>query len=466
MVSATVRVGDGIMALIRGAPVDRLALLCLLSSLYFMQIWALVESDVLPREFRYLMIAISFGGIVVPRASWVLLINAVAFSLFFIFHSPIASNNQTTAFAFSLVVATTLLSRGWLSHSDEDRNTLFRAIAGPGRWILAFLYLYGIYHKINVDFLDSEVSCAVALYATIAKFVGLADWSVGHYGAIYATFVVEGIAMIALFIPRLKWLGFSIGIPFHVFIGFTGYAYYKEFSTIVLVLYMLFMTRSAFDQAVERLVNAVGGTSVAIWCGRLILLAFVAAYFVSVMPTGYRPTTYGFMPFFAVYAVLFYVFALYAVAGSAEPEPSYRFSFSYLVPLAFLVNGFMPYLGSRTEGTIAMYSNLHVEGGVTNHLIHGVLPGTFGYTADLVKPISVNDEKYNWLLEKDESYVRYHFDQILAEASHLVVEVQTQDGVVSTGNDWSNTYLQTPLFLRKYLIFKPVDFERPKVCTH
>ncbi len=41
------------------------------------------------------------------------------------------------------------------------------------RALLAIMYFYGIFHKINTDFLDPRVSCAVALYMPLADGFGL-----------------------------------------------------------------------------------------------------------------------------------------------------------------------------------------------------------------------------------------------------------------------------------------------------
>ncbi|MEM9249856.1 MAG: hypothetical protein AAGB05_14315 [Pseudomonadota bacterium] len=111
----------------------------------------------------------------------------------------------------------------------HDRDAVFDRIAAAGHWILPGMYFFGIYHRINADFLDPAVSCAVVLYEALFEGGTLANWTLGHYGAIYATFFVEKVAMIARFVPRLKVYGFLIGIPFHVIIGITGYAYYKGF---------------------------------------------------------------------------------------------------------------------------------------------------------------------------------------------------------------------------------------------
>ena len=314
---------------------DRLALVNLIGSLYFVQLWSFRYYDIGDFNVSQALIVMSLAGVVLPRLSVILGINCVLFLGLFVLASPVASNNQTTAAAFSAIVFLSLYHRGWWSLDPEARDGAFRAIAGPGRWILAGMYFYGIYHKINVDFLDPEVSCAVVLYRTLAGLVSLENWSFGHYGAIYSTFIIEAIAMVALFFHRLKFLGFAVGIPFHVIIGFTGYAYYKDFSTIVLVLYALFLPRSGFDHVMGDLSARAGGRRVAFWGLTLVLAVFAGAYAYLAWPGGLRTSHELFMPFFGIYCAAFYVFALSVLARTDERDPSYGFTLAAVIPILF-----------------------------------------------------------------------------------------------------------------------------------
>ncbi len=457
---------DADFALWRPRPLDRLGLVTLLTSLYFFQVWGLtMGSGVLPVEAHGAMMLASAFGILFPRFWQVLLANALVFAVAYVAHSPVASNNQTTAFFFSLVVLGAFaVSRG------QDREANFERFAAAGRWLLPVMYFYGIYHKINVDFLDPAVSCAVVLYDALFRGTWLYGWPFGHWSAIYATFIIEGIAMIALFIPRLKKWGMLVGIPFHVIIGFTGYAYYKDFSTIVLVLYALFLPREAFVNGFHGL-SARFGAGRVLSTGRLVLIGLVAWYLLTsgmmVDPAYAVPENRAFMPFFAVYSVAFFAFAMLCVPKDGGTSPKRGPAWLYLVPVLFFVNGLSPYLGLKTESSIAMYSNLHTEGGETNHLLHGVLPGLWTYQSDLVRPVGSNSPDFNSnIVERGYWLPRYELDRRLAIDPRLVVEVETADGPVSTGDHWPNKYLASNWFLQKFLLFKPVDFERPKVCTH
>lgn len=453
--------------------IDRLGIVTLLASLYFFQTWGLTAgTSTLPPQFHHAMMGISALGIVFPRFWQVLSVNALAFVCVYLIDSPISSNNLTTAFFFAVVVLAVYLKEMLhRPHIDLSREDRFIAIAGPARWLLAGLYFYGIYHKINADFLDPTVSCAVVLYQTLAVHIALQDFAPGHYLAIYITFIIEAVAMVALFIPRLKALGMLIGLPFHIIIGFSGYAYYKDFSTIVLVLYALFLTKSSVEFGVSRIANSVGGQATAARLGRLVLFAFVAIYFVASGAFNdihnLRPTHKGFVSFFAFYTFIFYVFVALSLGKLSNKDTHYHWNWLYIIPVLFFLNGMSPYLGLKTKSSMAMFSNLHTEGGQTNHLLTGRLPGTFTYQENPVVVESSNNSGFDSVFAKDgKALVRYEFDKILSLNPDLKATVTTREGTRITDESWVNTYENTNWLLQKFLVFKPVDFNRPKVCTH
>ncbi len=452
---------------------DRLQLLTLIASLYFFQAWGLLPASQISDPARFVMIAISVIGVVAPWLTAILMINAGAFALCYIVGSPIASNNQLTGFFVSLVVLAGALVARRKPSGEGFHEDLFAAIAGPGRWLLAVMYFFGIYHKINTDFLDPQVSCAVVLYDRLAQGWGLAGWSVGQHGAIWATFVVEAIAMIALFVPRWKRFGMLIGVPFHIVIGWTGYAYYKDFSTVVLLMYAMFLSRDTVTAAVASFTQRFGADTAA-RIARILLLAcalfYIAAIGAIFDPSRLRPSHEGFFIAFTLYAVAFYAFVIAFVPWRATDDRLPLVSRPTLlmaIPALFFLNGLSPYFGLKTEGAVAMYSNLHTEAGKTNHLIAGQLPFAFGYQNDIVRPISSNSLGFDALyVGPGKALVRYELDRMLAQSPALKVTFEHEGAVRTNDASWRNSYASASLLEKKFLLFKPIDFNPPKVCTH
>lgn len=477
---------------------DRLAIVVLMSSIYFFQVWGYVQLEPglggsNPANLLALtMIALSILGVIASRVTFVLLANCAVYLGSYLYNSPIASNNQAMCAYFAATVLAAALAiaiqKRW-KLSEISREDLFLAIAGPGRWILAIMYFYGVYHKINADFLNPQVSCGVVLYKAlamhaerVAPFLHVKEWIVGHYTAIWATFIIETAAMILLFSNRYKKIGFIIGVPFHIIIGWSGYGYYMDFSTIVMVTYALFLPKAAPENMLAWAARTVGGEQRALMIGRAFIIGMMALtlFLIGVWQDWrfFSPQWIKFVPIFTVYGLLFYAFTVFftpwKVADNLHP---FKFSpqWTAIVPILFFINGASPYLGLKTESSIAMFSNLHTEGGVTNHYLTGVLPFGAKYQEDIVKVVTTSDERIfsgfdprsgHRGLGDNVGFVRYDFDRMLAKNPDIKVTFMYKGQLRTNDATWENSYLKSSWFEKYFLLFKPVDFERPKICTH
>jgi hypothetical protein len=113
------------------------------------------------------------------------------------------------------------------------------------------MYFYGIFHKINTDFLDPRVSCAVALYDPLARGFGFDGHPIGHQIAIWSTFIIETITLIALYWKRYFAVGLICGLMFHFVIPISTYSWYMDFSSLVLALYALSIPREVSTASSE-----------------------------------------------------------------------------------------------------------------------------------------------------------------------------------------------------------------------
>ena len=449
--------------------IDSLGFFTIVLNIYFAVYWSIAYfprylTDLYVPE---LLIALALFGVAFPRLKEVLLINTMLFILYYIDVSPSNSNNTITAFFLCLVTIISYLTVNFttkphLNHRDE----IFRLIKGPGKLILVTMYFYGIYHKLNLDFLNTDVSCAVALYKPLASYVGLENNQVGHLFAVYITFVVEGVAILGLLITKYRTLGLAVGIPFHIAIGFTGYAFYMDFSTIVLAMYAL----SVNNESLNRFNTWLKEILRSHWKINLIskIRQFAAlGFLIFVLIHNRKFSAEEFMPIFALYSIPLYLFLTLFVKNEKGEHSLSKSGLIYIIPFIYFINGSSPYIGLKTESSIAMYSNLHVEARQTNHLIHGVIPGFWNYSEEVITIVS---SEYK-IFRPGENLVRYEFDKRLSRHPNVDIEVRSNfDNLIqkiSPSNDnWVNTYTEAPWFIKKFLVFKPVDFNRPKVCTH
>lgn len=415
-----------------------------------------------------------------PRTTGLLLSLSATVVILYALRAPVASNNQTITMVMDLAI---LLSAGYLFISSGrngiDRIFLYEQIRIVARALLAVMYFYGIFHKINSDFLDPTVSCAVGLYAPLASPFGLEDNLVGRYLAIYATFVIEAIAIVALYWRRYFAIGFILALIFHYIIPISAYSWYMDFSCLVFALYMLSIPRPVSAMAQHSIrtflapVRARFLTLETLIIG--MLLFALAAVFVMTL-NGFYPGRSAAMLRHSVGIVLWAVIGggLMIILANAAlhylpytgPAPARQPGWLLAIPVLFFLSCLSPYLGLKTESSINMFSNLHTEGGETNHLLFERPPYLFDYQNDVVRII---DAESSWLQEKardGEHYILFALKDHLRRHPHewVTYELNGQVHERVTTADFAGQ--QPGLIERNLLRFKTVDFDRPKVCTH
>ena len=449
---------------------DSLSFFSIVLNLYYVVHWSKNYADILNPTITFLpipqiLLSLSLIGFLIPRSNKLLLINSILFTAYYIYNSPISSNNQTTAFFLSLLTLLTLILAMLKQNTNSfSRGDIIKIIRGPGKLILACMYFYGIYHKLNTDFFNPDVSCAVELYKPIAEIVGQESNRIGQWMSIYLTFIIESIAMMGLLFRRFCKLGLVVGIPFHIIIGFTGFTFFIDFSTIVLAMYALLTNDESLRNIKTVILEKVKSKYFRI---SIILLPSIIALLIllHIILCGGICSTKKFMPIFAIYSISIYVILL--LTQMTDEKVFVKSKIFYLIPLIFFLNGLSPYVGLKTESSIAMFSNLHVEGGTTNHFFHGVIPGFANYSDEVITVINSNNSE----MSEGLSFVRYDFDRRLTQLKNPELTVLSNTSsdalhISASSEDWENTYASTNWLVQKFLIFKTVDYNRPKVCTH
>ena len=269
-----------------------------------------------------------------------------------------------------------------------DRELPYEQLRVVARALLAVMYFYGVFHKINTDFLNPDVSCATALYRPLAGPFGLGDHIVGQYLAIISTFVVETIAIVCLYWRRFFWVGLLVSLPFHFIIPLSGYSWYMDFSSLVFALYMLavprevasglYSTGTSLLRSVPRLRPGISGLLV-------LGLAWIAAIGVAwVIGLQYPDRSLALLwhsawllvwTLFGGVSMIFIIrAALLQQPYRVPPNQGHQSRWVYIFPAVLFLSCTSPYIGLKTESSIAMFSNLHTEGGVSNHLLFPPAP--------------------------------------------------------------------------------------------
>ncbi|NYZ14109.1 thiol-disulfide oxidoreductase [Azospirillum sp. RWY-5-1] len=414
-----------------------------------------------------------------PRLTWLLGLLAAALILRYALLAPVASNNKTITLFMNTGILLVLAQAAW-SQAEPRRELVYQHLRVIARGLLAVMYFYGIFHKINTDFLDPNVSCAVMLYAPLARPFGLDGNLFGRYLAIYSTFIIEAIAIAALYWRRWFAVGLILALVFHYIIPISAYSWYMDFSCLVFALYALTMPPEAqrdFYRSVagplRRVRGWFGNAALPLAGGLLVAAAWVSAMIVA---TDYpeRPLRMFYHSTFIMVWAMFGAVASVLMTRAALEHLPYRGAaqprqplWLHLIPLALFVACTSPYIGLKTESSINMFSNLHTEGGETNHLLFARPPYLFGYKDDVVEILDSSHPYLLHLKARNERMVLYALKDVLRRYREHWVTYRLNGLVEEEVTHASFPAFEQPSLLeRAFLIFKTVDVRRPKVCTH
>ena len=157
-------------------------------------------------------------------------------------HAPVFSNHTIL---LNFLILAFLVGRIWHLIRGSSWVRYFADVRPVGRVLLLLMYVFGILHKINTDFLDPSNSCAVVLWGTMPPPLAWIDHSSMHYLVIYGTFVVEGAIVIMLLFLRWRHWGICAGIAFHSLLALGGFDMYVVFTTLAIAPHILFITPDA-----------------------------------------------------------------------------------------------------------------------------------------------------------------------------------------------------------------------------
>ena len=319
-----------------------------------------------------------------PGSARVLWLVMLASTISTVVQAPVHSNHT--------MVRSAVLVGYWASFLFAmARGTGWSAIVADftlaGRGVLLVMYVFGIFHKINADFLDPATSCAVALWQQMPEPLSRLDGPLVHYATIYGTFAAEGAIALMLLLPRLRHWGVVGGILFHLLIALSGYAMYLSFTVLSIALHALFLS----DGGAGRIVASRGMRMLRVRrfdpVYGVVGLLLVAGLVLAAAAREYSLVTVLALPF-----VLPLVLLVVRHGRSTQPLPAHSAGprsnrpavvIGAVVTALFFANCAMPYLGLKSAQAVNMYSNLRLEGGVSNHLILPHPPGPFGYLEDI-----------------------------------------------------------------------------------
>jgi hypothetical protein len=287
-------------------------------------------------------------------------------------------NNHGTVMLFVHLCIVGIWCRARLQRAavlDAWRDALLPLFRG----LVAILYFWAVFHKLNEGFLDPLWSCAsseLEKLALLRPFGISLNWiphgPAARLVAIYGTLLVEAAIPLLLFIRRTRFFGALLAILFHTMLGLS----YPAFSVTLWALVAAFFPGPTARILVEK--NAADDKKLLkVVVPGTILLAVVLWWAHRHDPS--RSAVYWSLPLlrhlFLVWTIWMTMrilprwWSVREAVPDCEAVSLRRAPQVTTVLLLVAALGLAPYLGLWATRSFAMYSNLEVSSGESNHLI-------------------------------------------------------------------------------------------------
>lgn len=338
------------------------------------------------------------------------------------------------------------------------------------------LYFFAVFHKLNSDFLDPQISCATELLDAQNKFNFPITPEIFALAGYFTLFIETAIPLL-LFFQRTRKTGIVIGLLFHSVLAYSSYNGYFDFSSMMFALYFLFADKSLTDSIVNdyqkiKVIKLFDRFSLSRLSG-LILLIIIGLAFLHILVRRFPEfPDFNLYIFWLLYNLVFlYVILSYYFRKTDVTEPQF-FSICnkgfWIMPILVFFNGISPYLGLKTESSFSMFSNLRTEAGISNHYLMPASLQIFDFQKEYVELISSTDPFLQKAADEKKKMVLFHFNRyVLAKKPSRVEYLLNGKREVFVAGDEGSTRMIPKDF---YLFTKLFNFrlyqDGPQPCGH
>lgn len=357
-----------------------------------------------------------------PRSPHRLMVLSTAQVVAFAVQFPLVANHWTIAAFVNAGIVVSYI--GIRISNNYSVGQLIPKSAPYARVVFIVSYTAAAIAKLNETFLGTVHSCALTTMEHVLDWAGIA----AVVDAAPRTVVTWGVASIELaiptllLVPSLRRFGIALAAVFHLALASTPVVVVMDFTLVVLALCVLFMPRDigsfltndvrALQVRHPKLVRQLRKARVPITILLVSTTILLAVGRGALVGSGaWAFLTWGVFLTYGILVVSVGLIALFSRHGKAVASEVIGseggVSAPYWVLIALLViNAASPYVGLKTTSSFTMFSNLHTEGGTTNHLL---LPrfSVFSYQDDLVDIVGSSDSVLKERV-RDDQLVTYH----------------------------------------------------------
>lgn len=359
-----------------------------------------------------------------------------------------------------------------------NKSLFFNIIAPLIRIELIILYFFVVFHKLNSDFFNVDVSCASEFVHAQASALFIPERFFLILNA-YLTIGIEALIPLFLLFRKTRNIGLAIGIIFHCIIAFNPLNGFYDFSSAIFATYIVFAGKD-FCLSVYRFFKGsfINKVTPIYSTSHLILIAFAFFVTLGIVYTVSKSVDDHFRYiFWAAFSFIFIVLFLKSWFSSKSTSSVSTGSlkaahFSLLLfPAIVVLNGLCPYLGLKTESSFAMFSNLRTEGGISNHYIVPAGVQIFDFQKDLVEVTSSSDRDFEKLAERKQLIPFFQFKEMMdlhRPAQITYIHAGRKYKYSSDKPQAIQKELRQPhsFLLKKTMRFRPINKYGPEPCAH
>lgn len=367
-------------------------------------------------------------------------------------------------FILTVIGSTFIYRKTWRLESKD----IYLRIAPLLRIFLIIFYFFSFFAKLNKDFLNPHVSCAVwAMELFFNQWFGIHQmpWLIPI--DIWGTLVTEFSIPVMLMFKKTRNTAIIIGVCFHWFMGMM--VRIEVYSTLFLIMYFVFLSDESFyliREAGEKLKNIIK---------KILPNAFIRILAVSMLLymgilyfSANLVNVFCFWLFLQILISFLFIFSILQ-SQYQESTAKERNKTNYFLPhpaillffvLPLIVYGLSPYLGLRTNSCIAMFSNLRTLGPKPNHLIIG--PSFMIFKQRLIKILGSNDPYFQFYANHHYLITEFEFRRMAnTKRGNFYVRCIYQGKVIivhKTDGSLDQPFLRpVPWLERKFIHFRRVD---------
>ena len=353
-----------------------------------------------------------------------------------------------------------------------DHRKTFSAVRPYLQLCLIIVYFFSVFHKLNHDYFNPQVSCAAELYDTISTTYTVfpegrtIDWIV-----IAGTLLIEAAIPILLTFRSARIYGILLALVFHTLLSLHTNVFIMSFSAEVFAMLILFLPEKALMEIKHGLSATRNGIRMADFRIKIItvlvftsLLLYVGWYDGNMLP--FLKTAFTVLwILWCLGLIAFTIHMLRVGHGTDQLPQKQKLHAFFIFPVIVFLNGLTPYFGIKTATYFAMFSILRTEGSSSNHLIIQKNYPLIGYSADLVEIVDSSDPYLQRIRDHHDRITRFELERWLFEHKDHPVKVAFADmsGIHSfTGpHEYESSY---SWLARKFLIYRNLPPDGPCPC--